>query len=376
MNRTEPIATRLRDLVRRHNRELAFDILLKASLGIIFSFFTFGFLFWAGWLCGWFVFGSFLLKPWQFGAFVAGLFFIVAVWSAWRRVDPLAGLQRMTDEQWLLTQLSLASPDILYFSPRHALAGAAVLLLAGPSSVFQALGLWAHRLRADQALIEEAAQLLAECSASHPVEEIRRPLAALLLRHFDLIKVVPQGDSVALTVTRKGSKILSHEKLKKAKQPRSSAGPTHSLGPSLPLDLARRGWKPYRFPKSNIVVFLPQSMAADFDPEGVLLGSSNSKDTEFSATLHRDFEHDKKSALDFVAHLARQKRRKVQEVGTYHFFFDPTEVDITATANRFWVIGVPGAVVVVSILCNGKIPASESLREIHTELPQIVGELL
>ena len=376
MNRTEPIATLLQKLVRRHNRELAFDILLKASLGIVFSFFTFGFLFWAGWLCGWFVFGSFHLKPWQFGALVAGLFFTVAVWSAWCQVDPLAGLQRMSDEQWLLTQLSLASPGILYFSPRHVLAGAAVLLLAGPSSVFQALGLWAHRLRADQALIEEAAQLLAECSASCPVEEIRRPFAALLLRHFDLIKVVPQGDSVALTVTKTGSKILSRAKVKEAKQPRSSAGPTPSLGPSLPLELSRRGWKPYRFPKSNIVVFLPECMAADFDPEGVLLGSSNSKDIEFSATLHRDFEHDRKSALDFVAHLARQKRRKVQEVGTYHFFFDPTEVDITATANRFWVIGVPGAVVVLSILCNGKIPVSEPLREIHTELPHIIGELL
>src|SRR6516164_9019113 len=141
MNRTAHIATRLRDLGRRHNRELAFDILLKASLGIVFSFFTFGFLFWLGWLCSWFVFGSFHLKPWQFGALVAGLFFTVAVWSAWCQVDPLAGLQRMSDEQWLLTQLSLASPGILYFSPRHVLAGAAVLLLAGPSSVFQALGL-------------------------------------------------------------------------------------------------------------------------------------------------------------------------------------------------------------------------------------------
>jgi hypothetical protein len=251
-----------------------------------------------------------------------------------------------------------------------------VLLLAGPSSVFQALGLWAYRLRANRSLIEEAAQLLPECSASCPVEEIRTPAAALLLRRLALIKVVAQGDSPALMLTEKGSQILSRGKLRKGQQRLLAADQTPTRGPSLPLDLARRGWNPYRFPDSNIVVFLPRTITADFDPEGVLLGSPNCKDIEFSATLHRDFGDDKEGALNFVNHLARQKRRKVRNVGTYSFFFDPTEVDITATANRFWVIGVPGAVVVVSILCNGKMPVSESLREVRTELPHIVGELL
>ncbi len=218
MNNTQQIASRLHDLVRRHNRELVLEALVKALLGIVFSFFTFGFLFGVGWVVGWGVAGSFNLRPWHFGAFLAGVFFVVAAWSAWRQVDPLAGLPRLTDQQWLLTQLSLASPGLLYFSPRHALGGSGVLLLAGPSSVFQALGLWAYRLRTDRSLIEEAGRLLMACSATCPLAEIGTPAAALLLRRLALIKVVPQGNSTAFTVTEKGSKILSRAKVRKSRR--------------------------------------------------------------------------------------------------------------------------------------------------------------
>jgi hypothetical protein len=147
-------------------------------------------------------------------------------------------------------------------------------------------------------------------------------------------------------------------------------------GPSLPLDLARRGWKPHRFPQSNVVVFLPEGVAAGFDPEGVLVGSTSGKEDEFSATLHGGFNEDRAGALDFVLHLAQEKGRKIQDVGTYRYFFDPTEEDITARAMRFWVIGIPGAVVVVSILCDGKTPVSELLQEVRKEVPHIIGELL
>jgi hypothetical protein len=156
----------------------------------------------------------------------------------------------------------------------------------------------------------------------------------------------------------------------------SGAGEQPKRGPSLPLDLARRGWKPHKFRNSNVVVFLPQTVVAAFDPEGVLHGSTTGENVEFSATLHGDFDEAHAGALDFVAHLAKQKRRKVTDVGTYRYFFDPTDEDITATAMRFWVIGIPGSVVVVSILCHGKTPVSEPLKEVRKELPHIVGELL
>src|SRR5262249_20110675 len=132
------------------------------------------------------------------------------------------------------------------------------------------------------------------------------------------------------------------------RSPKGGDGPAR--GPSLPLELARRGWKPYRFRESNVVVFLPEGVAAEFDPDGVLLGLAGGKEVEFSATLHRGFGEHRAGALDFVAHLAREKGRKVRDVGTYRYFYDPTEADVTARAMRFWVIGIPGSVVVVSIL--------------------------
>src|SRR5262245_43217752 len=95
-------------------------------------------------------------------------------------------------------------------------------------------------------------------------------------------------------------------------------------GPSMPLVLARRGWVPHRFGTSTVVVFLPPEVGAAFDPEGVLHGTTNGTDTEFSATLHGGFEGSRASALDFVAHLAEKKGRPVTEAGTDRYFFDPT----------------------------------------------------
>jgi hypothetical protein len=144
----------------------------------------------------------------------------------------------------------------------------------------------------------------------------------------------------------------------------------------LQLGLARRGWKPHRFPDSNVVVFLPQDIAAGHDPEGVLHGSTTGTEIELSATLHRGFEDRRRAALEFVSHLARKNRRTVREVGTYRYYYDPTDADVSDTALRFWVIGIPGAVVVLSILCRGKKPVSDPLQEVHDAIPYLVGEIL
>ncbi len=155
---------------------------------------------------------------------------------------------------------------------------------------------------------------------------------------------------------------------------------TPDRGPSLPLDLARRGWHPYKFPDSNVVVFLPppSKMVAAFDAEGVLYGSTGPKELEFSATLHAggDFDDDKTMALGFVDHLAAQRGLKTRDKGTYRFFYDPTDADPRSPDHRFWVVGIPGAVVVISIIAEKNGPSSPVLREVWDEIPQIVGELL
>lgn len=212
------LVDRVNHMVRRRNRELAFDAALKASLGIVFSLVTYGVLFWMGWFVGFFVGGYLNLRPWQFGAILTGLFFVVATWSAWRRVDPLAGLKPLSDRQLLLTLISQASPGLLYFSPRHATAGAAMILLGGPANVIEAFGIWAHRIRVEGSLIEDASRLLASCETEFPAEQVREPAAALLLRRLSLVKVVPSGESAALELTDKGLAVLSGGKAGRRKR--------------------------------------------------------------------------------------------------------------------------------------------------------------
>src|SRR5438552_13247246 len=72
------------------------------------------------------------------------------------------------------------------------------------------------------------------------------------------------------------------EALAPAREP-AAVEESRPRGPSLPLDLARRGWKPYRFKDSDVVVFLPERLAAGFGPDGVLYGSTDGESAEFSA---------------------------------------------------------------------------------------------
>src|SRR5260370_3918061 len=46
------------------------------------------------------------------------------------------------------------------------------------------------------------------------------------------------------------------------KKPIALASDYPAAGPSLPLDLARRGWKPYRFKDSHVIVLLPEGLNA------------------------------------------------------------------------------------------------------------------
>jgi hypothetical protein len=223
MSKTLHIAKRLNDMANRYNRELWFEGVMKALLGAGFSLVTFGMLFWFWWFVGFFMAGSVGLQAWQFSTLLTGLFLIVAIWSAWQRVDPLAGLPPLTNQQLMLTMISQASPNLLYFSPRHATAGAALLLLGGPANLFEAFGIWHYRLSVEPSLIEESAHLLEACEPNYPIEHVHEPCAALLLKRLALVKIVPTETSTALALTEKGASILSRAKAKADKRSTSRA---------------------------------------------------------------------------------------------------------------------------------------------------------
>lgn len=203
---------RLAEMVRSRNRELAGDALLKAAIGVVFSLLTFGFVFWFGWFFGIYFSRQLNLPAWQFGALFTGVFLVAATWSAWRRVDPLAGVAPLTDREWFLMMLSQAAGGLGYFSPRHASAGFAVVLIGGPAGIIEAFGVWAHRIRADAGVIEDAARLLDRCEPQLPIAQVHNLAAAFLLYRLALVKLIGQEEERVLRLTEKGLTIVSRSK--------------------------------------------------------------------------------------------------------------------------------------------------------------------
>jgi len=190
------------------NRELAFEALVGAIMGLLVTAFIFGAIAGLAWLATFFIGTPLGLDRSAFALGVAALFLLVAVVSAWRRVDPLAGLTPMTDRQLMLTLISLGSPHLLYFSPRHATAGAAAVILGGPASLCEALGTWAHRLRWNRAMVREAARLLERSRDACPADAIGDARAGLLLKRLALVKTIERGGAPALTATERGREVL------------------------------------------------------------------------------------------------------------------------------------------------------------------------
>ena len=60
-------------------------------------------------------------------------------------------------------------------------------------------------------MLEVAANLLRGCQDTFPVEQLRDPLPALILRRLALIKIIPHGESVAFTLTEKGLTVLARK---------------------------------------------------------------------------------------------------------------------------------------------------------------------
>ena len=193
MQENSLIVASIHDMVRRHNRELAIETLVRAVLGVAVSCVVFGMVFCLGWLIGPAVTPLLGLRAWHFAAILASVFVIVATWSAWRKVNPLAGLQPISDQEMLVMLISHAALDTPFLSPRHAVAGVAVVLIGGPASVLQSIGAWAWRIRTSGPMIEQAASLLAACQTNLPIEDVRVPAAALMLKLLRVMESLAAG---------------------------------------------------------------------------------------------------------------------------------------------------------------------------------------
>jgi len=180
--------------------ELWFEALVDVSTGFLYCLFSFGLLYFLTWY-----YGSFAWRIWWIAPVITSTFFLVACWSAWRQVNPLEGLRQLTDTEMLLTELSLATPNLLFFSPRHAVSGSAVLIIGGPANLLNAIGSILHRLPSSSSTRRDAATLLSLAAQGCVVNTITDPQPVVLLYRLALIKTDttsrPQQPSIILTQT-------------------------------------------------------------------------------------------------------------------------------------------------------------------------------
>jgi hypothetical protein len=158
-----------------------------------------------------------------------------------------------------------------------------------------------------------------------------------------------------------------------------SPKPMTSDSPGLATALLREGWAPHRFANSDIVVILPQARIAKFGENGTLYASfSRDNKIDFTATLHTNprFINQRELALEFVSQLSKKKNATAVDLATYRYFADPNVGIEKSRENNFWVIGIPGAVVVISLTRDAGAAFAPDLERIRAAIPAIVGELL
>lgn len=216
MSSESKLARKIQEQARDRNRELVGEIMMKTALGLLFSVFAFTFVFLFGCFIGGTVSRSLGLHAWQVGLAITVLYAAAATIAAWYKVEPLRDVSHLSesDVAQMLVSQAVGLPA---FSPRHATAGIATLLIGGPASVLEGLGLWASRLRLDAAILDEAVRLLIACEDRCPATAVRRPHAAILLRRLGLVKIVSDGVVPSLALTDRGFTMLAKTKRKAAR---------------------------------------------------------------------------------------------------------------------------------------------------------------
>lgn len=205
---TAHITSIIREAAGKRNRELTTEAVISAVLGGVFCLLTFGVLWWLAWIVSWYAIGS---DHAVFVAFaVAGLFFVVAVASAWRSVDPLENVSPMSDRQMAAQDaagaLSLATG--MPIITRHGAAGGAVVLIGGPANIFEAISLLRHRIPCDTRCARQAAEII-EHIPSQGMElkgvEPDEARAICTLSRLSFVKIVyaPDADHPMLQTTIK-----------------------------------------------------------------------------------------------------------------------------------------------------------------------------
>ncbi len=207
MSRTEK---RLRKSIQRRNSELQTQALVDGVMGLLVTGGTFGMIFAGAWLFSFVSVASSSSGAALIAFFVTAAMLGVTLYSAWRRVNPMADLDPPPPEhptvEWVENVLSEVS-DVPVIDPRFAVAGAAALLMSGPENLLEAIAVWQHRLPVDDAVVKHAGELLELCREGASVGDIHDTQSAIVLRRLTLIRIVPD-EIPRLETTDRGQRLL------------------------------------------------------------------------------------------------------------------------------------------------------------------------
>lgn len=198
----------IQQAVAARNRELAIEAVIEAALGVLFCALVFGGVYVIAWFALMFMISFDASRASQYALGLTAIYATVATFSAWRRVDPLANVRRLSDVEESLMMMGPMLPYGIGMQPRHATAGAAVVLIGGPANLLEAWATWRHRLPSSGRVIESAAEVLQQAAHEVQVQQVADPLAAQVLHRLGLIKVTGEREK-RLGLTEKGRGVLA-----------------------------------------------------------------------------------------------------------------------------------------------------------------------
>jgi hypothetical protein len=142
----------------------------------------------------------------------------------------------------------------------------------------------------------------------------------------------------------------------------------------IPVELAQRGWRAYRFTNSPIIIALPPQLEVRIGADGILHASVNSTEPAITATLLRDFVENPNLAYDFVTDQAWKRGVPSYDVFPYRCLYDPTQADPNIVTNRVFIIALPGAVVILTLQGTRTAGATPLLNEVRQWIPHLVWD--
>ena len=196
--------------VDQRNREIATEAVVEAALGVLFSFLVFGFVFVASWVACFLVVGYSRAVP--TASLIVLVYALVALYSAWRRVNPLENLTPLTPGEEAAAEILQATGHGA-FAPhftRHSLAGFGTVLIGGPANILQSIATWRHRMPHSSAILTDAAGLLERAGEGVDLEQAGNPQAAFLLHRLGLVKVIGtyRGPGRRIVLTTRGEELV------------------------------------------------------------------------------------------------------------------------------------------------------------------------